>query len=292
MSLLSIMDAAEDKVSYKKDSSPPGPSRTVSIKRAANGPPPTVTSSQPITTTDPELLNLEALNFNADPNEMYIPASAPPDQYISRCVDMLDDDSLLFVILRSASPQAVRKVIEVADGAKRARHRLGLDQEGRGLFQYVMESEGVAKQDTPNNGFKGPRVIKLDDSPGPQQERSYIPPQNVTIYLSKIELPDLQPKGNSTNASASSAINGKSAAAPSWRPALSAPDRLPSQAHPSASTSSTARLPVRAASPSHTKTRPSDRTQHQSSSSDLDSTENVSNAKSGSRIGRLFRSKS
>jgi hypothetical protein len=117
--LLSIMDAAEDKVSYKKDGSPPGPSRTVSIKRAANGPPPTVTSSQPITTTDPELLNLEALNFNADPNEMYIPASAPLDQYISRCVDMLGDDSLLFVILRSASPQAVRKVIEVADGAKR-----------------------------------------------------------------------------------------------------------------------------------------------------------------------------
>jgi hypothetical protein len=112
------MDAAEDKVSYKKEGSPPGPSRTGSIKRVANGSPPSIVS-QPITTTDPELLHLEALNFNADPNEMYIPASAPLDQYISRCVDMLGDDSMLFVILRSSSPQAVRKVVEVADGAKR-----------------------------------------------------------------------------------------------------------------------------------------------------------------------------
>ncbi|KAJ9103811.1 hypothetical protein QFC21_002273 [Naganishia friedmannii] len=285
------MDAAEDKVSYKKDISPQGPSRTVSTKRVANGTPPSI-SSQPATTTDPELLNLEALNFNADPNEMYIPASAPTDQYVSRCVDMLGDDSMLFVILRSASPQAVRKVIDVADGAKKARHRKGLDQEGRGLYQYVIESEESVEQNKNGGGFRGPRVIKLDDSPASKQETKYSPPRNITIYLSKIELPDLQPRSNPSNASASSVINGKSAAPSAWQPTLSAPDRLPSQAQASASASSPARLPARVASPSQSTATPTGRAQHQSGSGDIQSTDNSSNAKSTSRIGRLFRSKS
>ncbi|KAJ9092245.1 hypothetical protein QFC19_008782 [Naganishia cerealis] len=151
------MDAAEDKVSYRKENSPSGPSRAASTKPITDGIPPPM-SNQPVETTDPEMLNLEAMNFNADPNEMYIPASGSPDRYISRCVDMLGDDSMLFVILRSASPQAVQKVIEVADGAKR-----GLDQEGRGLYQYVIENEKSAEQST------GRRVIKLDDSPSSKQ---------------------------------------------------------------------------------------------------------------------------
>ncbi|KAJ9120081.1 hypothetical protein QFC22_002979 [Naganishia vaughanmartiniae] len=253
MSLLAIMDAAEDKVSYKKDNSPQGPSRTVSTKRVANAAPSPI-PSQPVTTTDPELLNLEALNFNADPNEMYIPASAPSEQYISRCVDMLGDDSMLFVILRSASPQAVRKVIEIVDGAK-------------SMSTNPILSDG-------NEVLTDP--VRLD------REKKYSPPQNITIYLSKIELPDLQPKSNSSNASAPSVINGKPANASSRLPALSAPDRLPSQAHP-----------ARVASPSHSAATPSGRTQHQAGGSGgVGLADNSGNAKSTSRIGRLFRSKS
>jgi hypothetical protein len=47
-------------------------------------------------------------------------------------------------------------------GLSRARHRMGLDQEGHGLYQYVVEDE--AKRGA-NDGARGPRVIQLDDTP-------------------------------------------------------------------------------------------------------------------------------
>lgn len=77
----------------------------------------------------------------------------------------------------------------------RSRHRMGLDQEGRGLFQYVIEDE-----DSSASQAKKPerRVIQLDDVPV-AKERKYTPPQRIAIYLSKIELPELQPKTTASN---------------------------------------------------------------------------------------------
>ena len=79
---------------------------------------------------------------------------------------------------------------------------MGLDQEGRGLYQYVIEDES----DSPKTKTAGPRVIKLDDVPI-EKERKYLPPERIAIYLSKIELPELQPKSTPGNISPS-AING------------------------------------------------------------------------------------
>jgi hypothetical protein len=69
--------------------------------------------------TSPDDLSLQALSFNADPNEVYIPATGPLDPHVTRCVELLRDESLLFVVLRSAAPEAVRRVVELADSVKR-----------------------------------------------------------------------------------------------------------------------------------------------------------------------------
>jgi hypothetical protein len=47
---------------------------------------------------------------------------------------------------------------------------MGLDQEGHGLYQYVVEDE--AKRGA-NDGARGPRVIQLDDTPS---RKPYVPP--------------------------------------------------------------------------------------------------------------------
>lgn len=65
-------------------------------------------------------------------------------------------------------------------------HRLllsftGLSEEAE-LHQYVL-------YDT-KEGKKGPRRINLDDD----MKNKYAPPQNLTVHLSKIAMPELQPK--------------------------------------------------------------------------------------------------
>jgi hypothetical protein len=77
----------------------------------------------------------------------------------------------------------------------RSRHRMGLDQEGRGLFQYVIEDEDSSASQAKKTER---RVIQLDDVPA-AKERKYTPPQRIAIYLSKIELPELQPKTTASN---------------------------------------------------------------------------------------------
>lgn len=51
------------------------------------------------------------------------------------------------------------------------------------LHQYVLYDTQEPK--------KGPRRINLDDDP----KDKYAPPKNLTVHLSKIPLPELQPKG-------------------------------------------------------------------------------------------------
>lgn len=60
---------------------------------------------------------------------------------------------------------------------------LGLADEEE-LHQYVLYDTQEEK--------KGPRRINLDDEP----KNKYTPPKNLTVHLSKISMPELQPKGH------------------------------------------------------------------------------------------------
>ena len=109
---------------------------------------------------------------------------------------------MLFITLKSAEAIQVPKVLQVVEETKRIRykagqlcisflcskiiHRLsyhftGLSEEAE-LHQYVL-------YDT-REGRKGPRRINLDDD----LKNKYAPPQNLTVHLSKIPMPELQPK--------------------------------------------------------------------------------------------------
>ena len=59
---------------------------------------------------------------------------------------------------------------------------VGLEDED--LHQYVLYDTQESK--------KGPRRINLDDDP----KDKYAPPKNLTVHLSKISMPELQPKGH------------------------------------------------------------------------------------------------
>lgn len=97
---------------------------------------------------------------------------------------------MLFVTLRSSSAETVPKVLQVLHETKRIRHKNGLEEE---LHQYVRYD---SEQPT-SIGKKGPRVIKLDDDSG----SGYKPPESLTIYLSKIPMPELEPKKPATTSS-------------------------------------------------------------------------------------------
>lgn len=110
---------------------------------------------------------------------------------------------MLFVTLRSAAAEQVPKVLQVVEQTKRIRHKggslcidvgieavsnclLGLDTE---LHQYVLY-DTVEKQ-------KSPKRIVLDDTSATKGK--YTPPNNLVVHLSKIEMPELQPKANASD---------------------------------------------------------------------------------------------
>ena len=92
---------------------------------------------------------------------------------------------MLFVTLQSTSAETVPKVLQVAHQTKRLWHHAGEEQE---LSQYVHYDKN------PTPGKK--RIIKLDDDDGKDK---YKPPENLTVYLSKIPMPELQPKAIGTS---------------------------------------------------------------------------------------------
>lgn len=88
---------------------------------------------------------------------------------------------MLFITVASASAEHVPKVLQVVEEAKRLRHKNGQDDDE--LYQYV-------RYDTERQ--KGPRRINLDDDK--QNKNQYKPPSSLTVHLSKIPMPELQPK--------------------------------------------------------------------------------------------------
>lgn len=89
---------------------------------------------------------------------------------------------MLFISIQSASAEHVAKVLQVVEETKRLRHKAGEEAE---LNQYVVYDAAPAS--------KGPRRINLDDDKGKGKEK-YEPPSRLTVHLSKIPMPELQPK--------------------------------------------------------------------------------------------------
>lgn len=108
---------------------------------------------------------------------------------------------MLFVSIRSAAAEHVPKVIQVVEETRRIRHRAGLAScaSFQSPLTYIpgLEEESelhqyVAYDTVKPNGTKGPRRINLDDDP--KGKNKYSPPNSLIIHLSKIPMPELQPK--------------------------------------------------------------------------------------------------
>ncbi|KAF8347723.1 hypothetical protein F5887DRAFT_1258289 [Amanita rubescens] len=113
-------------------------------------------------------------------NEVMVEDEGAVPDYAQYCHILLQDDSMLFVTVKSASAEHVPKVLQVVEEAKRLRHKNGQDDDE--LYQYVLYD---------NERQKGPRRINLDDS---NNMDKYKPPNSLTVYLTKIPMPELQPK--------------------------------------------------------------------------------------------------
>ncbi|KAJ7874734.1 hypothetical protein B0H14DRAFT_2717323 [Mycena olivaceomarginata] len=109
-------------------------------------------------------------------NEVTVEDEGSIEDYAQYCANLFQDD-MLFVTVLSAGADQVPKVLQVVEEVKRIRHKAGLDEE---LHQYVL-------YDTQQ---KGPKRINLDDTP----KNKYAPPESLVIHLSKIPMPELQPK--------------------------------------------------------------------------------------------------
>lgn len=216
-SIISILEAASDRPSSKDAYTSPYPSGRPNGHATSNG---ARALSSTSTNSQGPLITADDYEDDFNPNEVIVNASGSSEVFATRCVSLLQDDAILFIIIRSKDAAAVTKAVEVADATKRMRHRAGLDQEREhSLRQYVVENEGkgggglvsnvgprnmTAKASKLSNG---PKVIDLNDKPkSPKEEAakrktsvraSWTPPTGVSIFLSKIDLPDLHPGRNS-----------------------------------------------------------------------------------------------
>lgn len=89
------------------------------------------------------------------------------------------------------------KVLQVVEQTKRVRHKAGVSDE-EGLHQYVLYEGSPA--------LKGPKRINLDGGAVKGKGKAsvdYTPPTSLTVHLSKIPMPELQPKAESPPPSSS-----------------------------------------------------------------------------------------
>ncbi|KAJ7072525.1 hypothetical protein C8F01DRAFT_1104263 [Mycena amicta] len=116
-------------------------------------------------------------------NEVTIEDEGSVDDYGAYCSKLFEDDAMLFITILSDSSEHVPKVLQVVEETKRIRHKAGIEEE---LHQYVL-------YDTQPR--KGPRRINLDDT----VKDKYKPPESLTVHLSKIPMPELQPKAKGSS---------------------------------------------------------------------------------------------
>ncbi|KAE8542855.1 hypothetical protein D1P53_000918 [Cryptococcus gattii VGV] len=156
-SLLCLLDAGDERstsTSSKLSKSVPTPS------------PPSLPSkdSPPI----PPQLGPERIISEEDfepesPNEIIVGKNTNIDDHIARAVGLLEDPETLFIVIRTRSPEAHQRALEVSLGVKRFRHRENLSD----LHQYIIEDNTPASPPSQQRQSKrpGPRVINLDDEP-------------------------------------------------------------------------------------------------------------------------------
>lgn len=111
---------------------------------------------------------------------------------------------MLFISVRSSDPNQVPRVLQVVEETKRLRYKVGMCPRSM--------SEGYASTYVPHAGAldlhqyvvydnkeampqKGPRIINLDDNHGKNKTKEYTPPRSLTVHLSKIDMPELRPRG-------------------------------------------------------------------------------------------------
>ncbi|KAJ3877003.1 hypothetical protein F5051DRAFT_409865 [Lentinula edodes] len=114
-------------------------------------------------------------------NEVTVEAEGSVNDYAQYCWNLLQDDAVLFVMIKSHTSLEVQKVVQVAEETKRIRHKAGLEDD---LHQYVIY-DAEAK--------KGPKRINLDDTDKGKKPAAYVPPSSLCIHISKILMPELQP---------------------------------------------------------------------------------------------------
>ncbi|KAJ7078862.1 hypothetical protein B0H15DRAFT_954281 [Mycena belliarum] len=117
-------------------------------------------------------------------NEVTVEDEGTIEDYAQYCANLFQDDAMLFVTILSAGADQVPKVLQVVEQTKRIRHKAGLDEE---MHQYVL-------YDTQQR--KGPKRINLDDTD--KAKSKYAPPESLTVHLSKIAMPELQPQVKNT----------------------------------------------------------------------------------------------
>ncbi|PFH51927.1 hypothetical protein AMATHDRAFT_46710 [Amanita thiersii Skay4041] len=117
-------------------------------------------------------------------NEVVVEEDGMVNDYAQYCFNLLKDDAMLFISVKSAGPEQVPKVLQVVEEAKRLRYKTGISDDEE-LHQYVVYDTNQAR--------KGPRRINLDDD---GKKNKYTPPNSLTVHLSKISMPELQPKAN------------------------------------------------------------------------------------------------
>ncbi|KAJ7690642.1 hypothetical protein B0H17DRAFT_935742 [Mycena rosella] len=113
-------------------------------------------------------------------NEVTVEEEGSVEDYGQYCANLFEDDAMLFVSILSQGADQVPKVLQVVEQTKRIRHKAGLEEE---LHQYVL-------YDTQER--KGPKRINLDDTA--KSKDKYAPPESLTVHLSKIAMPELQPQ--------------------------------------------------------------------------------------------------
>ncbi|KAI9573766.1 hypothetical protein HD554DRAFT_2012186 [Boletus coccyginus] len=133
-------------------------------------------------------------------NEVTVLEEGAITDYAKHCARLLQDDAMLFISVRSADANQVPKVLRVAEETKRLWYKAGMslmsafprtrslmirtDTGDTDLHQYVLydTKEGIH------------RVINLDNK-GRGKNKEYAPPKSLTVHLSKIDMPELRPRG-------------------------------------------------------------------------------------------------
>ncbi|PVF99867.1 hypothetical protein CPB86DRAFT_783253 [Serendipita vermifera] len=224
--LLSFRDQADD---LRSGGDAVSPTSAPPSRHNSDGPPavPTKSAAEVVSA-------LQSIN-KVQQNVVIVGDQGHPEDYAKHCVDMLKDESMLYIVIRPQSSEHVAKVIQVAEATKRFYYKSVRHDED--LHQYVSMEDAQ-----PVN--TGPKVINLDDG-GKKKGKPYIPPQTVTVHLSKIAMPELQPKAKQPSPKAANAVPSSSSS-PNNKPAKSSgrtgrdqePSRPPAgSSHPSSSSS-------------------------------------------------------